>query len=562
MTGSLRSLWLPLLLLAPGSFALAEERAENETRISDIRFREVSREWGIDFRHHQGGAGEFYMPESMASGLAIFDYDDDGDEDVLLVDGGAMRGYDGEPPRSRLYRNDGPGRFLDVSGGAGIEVTGDGMGATAGDADGDGDQDLYVTAWGENQLFRNNGDGTFTDVTATAGVGGGEKMWTASAAFADVDGDGDLDLYATNYVNFTYDNNPFCGHKELGLRSYCHPDVYDGLPDRFFRNNGDGTFVDDTEGAGFSAAAGKGLGVIFGDLDRDGWIDLYVANDMTANYLFRNRGDGSFEEEGLFSGVAFSDQGAPEAGMGVDMADVDGDGLVEIIVTHLDMQSNALYSSSESGLFMDRRHRSQLAEVSRLRVGFGVAFGDFDRDADVDLVVANGHIIHNIELYGTGGTYRQRNQVFENQGDGRFDLVEEAGFEAVRASRGLAIGDLDGDGDLEVVVNNLDEEVEVYENLSSSGGWLGVDLRGRGPNRRALGTRLELRSGSSRQLREVRSASSYLSQNATMVHFGLGDEPSGELELTVHWPGGRQQILRRFPAERRLMLFEPSEAYR
>ena len=480
----------------------------------------------------------------------MFDYDGDGDQDVLLVDGAAMPGYEGEPPLSRLYRNDASARFVDVSIHSGIDVKGYGMGGTAADVDLDGDLDLYVTAWGSNQLFENR-DGRFVDVTSRAGVGGGEAMWSTSAAFGDVDGDAYPDLYVANYVDFSLAKNPICGHRELGLRSYCHPDVYDGQPDRFFRNLGGGVFEDATSSAGFGDAKGKGLGVIFGDINRDGSVDIYVANDMTANYLFENRGDGTFEETGLFSGVAFSDQGAPEAGMGVDLADTDGDGFDELIVTHLDMQSNALYSSSGSGLFMDRRHEAALANPSRMQVGFGVAFADFDCDADVDLAVGNGHIIHNIDQYGTGSTYKQRNQVFRNDGTGRFELVEDAGFEAIHASRGLAIGDLDSDGDLDLVVNNLDEEAEVYENLTSScAGWLAVDAAPGVPP--PLGIRAELVTTNRRQVREMRSASSYLSQNASTLHFA---HPPEDAELLVVWPGGRRQSFAGFHFGRTLRLY-------
>jgi hypothetical protein len=522
-----------------------------------ISFREVSVDWGIDFRHHHGGAGDFYMPESMGAGAVIFDFDDDGDQDVFLVDAAAMPRYEGDVPRSRLFRNDGPGRFVDVTGLSGIELTAYGMGATAADVDLDGDTDLYVTEWGSNQLFLNGGNGRFRDATATAGVGGGEAMWSTSAAFGDLDGDIYPDLYVANYVAFSLDNNPICGHKELDLRSYCHPDVYDGQLDRYFRNNGDGTFTEAAEAVGIGEPIGKGLGVIFGDINRDGLVDLYVANDMTANYLFENRGDGRVEEVGLFSGVAFSDQGAPEAGMGVDLADTDGDGFDELIVTHLDMQSNALYSSSAAGLFMDRRYEAELANPSRMKVGFGVAFADLDCDTDVDLAVANGHIIHNIDLYGTGSTYKQRNQAFRNDGRGRFSAVaeDESGFEAVRASRGLAVGDLDGDHDLDIVVNNLDDDVEVYENLATScDRWLLADLA---PHEiSGLGLRLELVTADRRQVREVRSASSYLSQNARPVHFGLSDEFESAY-LQLWWPGGRRQALRGFSENRSLLFYLP-----
>jgi len=520
----------------------------------EIGFREVSAAWGLEFRHHHGGSGEFYMPETMGSGVVIFDYDGDGDDDVFFVDSGAFPGYEGETPRSRLFQNDGPGRFRDVTERSGIEVTGYGMGAVAGDVDGDSDLDLYVTAFGTDQLFRNRGDGTFEDTTEAAGLG--NPLWGASAALADVDGDSDLDLYVVNYVDFTFENNPPCGLPEKNLRSYCHPDVYSGLPDRFYRNRGDGTFEDRTEEAGFSSARGNGLGAIFGDVDGDLDPDLYVANDMTPNYLFRNRGDGTFEDVALLAGAALSDRGEPEAGMGVAMGDLDGDRKPEIMVTHLDQQTNALYAAVLPELFEDRRYTSQLARASLFKVGFGVVFADFDLDGDLDVFVANGHIIHNIEAWGGPGavTYRQPNQLFTNDGRGRFRELEGAGLTEVRSSRGAAVSDLDLDGDLDLVVSNSNDRSEVYENLGEgAGGWLAVDLG----SRRGIGARLELIASGRRQVREVRTASSYLSQSSLSVYFGLGANGLGQAvspRLEVCWPDGREQVFENLPPSKRLRI--------
>ena len=446
-----------------------------------LRFREVSGPWGLHFRHHNAGTGNFYMIETMGSGVVIWDYDGDGDQDILFLDSGTLPGYTGkgeEAPHPVLYRNDGGGHFTDVTERSGLRITGYGMGATAGDIDGDGDLDLYVTAFGRSQLFRNNGDGTFTDVTDRAGVG--VTSWTTSAAFADADKDGDLDLYVASYVDFSFANNPICGLKAKNLRSYCHPEDYNPLPHHFFRNRGDGTFEDATAQAGLGGGAGgvlgNGLGVIWGDVDDDGWPDLFVANDMTPSFLFHNKGNGTFEEIGLAAGVALSDQGVPEAGMGVDMGDLTGHGRLDLMVTHLDGQTSAVYGNQGGGLFNDVRYATKLAEPSIFKVGFGLAFGDFDQDGDLDVVVANGHIIHNVEQWGTGTTYKQRSQLFENQGDGRFREVESSGLDVIRSARGLAIGDLDGDGDLDVVINNNNDLAAVYENVGAPGGWLQVDL--------------------------------------------------------------------------------------
>jgi hypothetical protein len=518
---------------------------------SQIRFTEISGDWGISFRHHHCGTGSFYMVETMGSGVVVFDYDGDGDEDLFFVDSGLLPGCE-EEPRSVLYRNDG-GRFVDVTERAAITISGYGMGAVAGDVNGDRFVDLYVTAFGSNQLFLNRGDGSFIDATEAAGVG--DSLWGASTSLADTDADGDLDLYVTNYVDFTLENNPACGSPVRELISYCHPEVFDPQPDRFFRNRGDGVFEDATVEAGFEAAVGRGLGVVFGDTDADGDQDLYVANDMNANFLFENQGDGTFIDVALLAGTALSDRGQPEAGMGVDLGDLDGDGLPEIMVTHLDQQSNAVYSAGEGSVFRDRRFPSMLAEASIPKVGFGVVFVDIDSDADLDIVVANGHIIHNVEEWGRGTTYRQPNQIFLNDGSGRFEEVIGVGLDVVRASRGLATGDLDGDGDLDLVISNSNEESEVYRNDSSAAGeWIRIDLVG-GSGGAGIGSSVTLAVDGVRRVTEVRTASSYLSQSATTLHLGMGAaRRPGVLEL--RWPDGRRQRIHLSVASRRLTIWK------
>ncbi|HVS01489.1 MAG TPA: CRTAC1 family protein [Thermoanaerobaculia bacterium] len=537
---------LALLLVAPGAAAAA------------TWFRDVTAAWGIDFRHRHGGGGDFYMIETMGSGVVILDYDGDGDRDLLFLDSGPLPLDPSARPRHALLRNDGGGRWLDVTARAGLDQAGYAMGVTAGDVDGDGELDLYVTAFGPNLLLRNRGDGSYEEVGAAAGVA--DPSWGASATLFDADGDGDLDLYVTHYVDFSFADNVVCGDLERGLRSYCHPDVYRGLPDRFFRNRGDGTFDDATAAAGFGQAIGPGLGVVAADLDGDGWTDLYVANDMAANFLFHNRGDGTFEEVALLSGTAFSDLGRPEAGMGIAVGDVDGNGHPDLLVTHLDLQSNALYLNQGGMLFVDGRYEARIAEPSLYKVGFGVDAADFDQDGDLDVVVANGHIIHNVEQFGTGTTFAQRNQLFANRGGGVLREVGSSGLDAVRPSRGLAVGDLDGDGDLDLAINNSDAAAEVYENVvARPGRWLQIDLAGGGGvGAGGIGAVVSLASAAGApRMREVRTASSYLSQNDLTVHLGLGDAAAAE-GVEVRWPDGRRQRFARLPADHRLRLRPPT----
>ncbi len=536
---------------------------------AELRFREVADDWGVDFRHHHGGSGERYMVETMVGGLAAFDYDDDGDVDLFFVDGGRLPGYEDESPRSRLFRNDG-GRFVDVTDDAGVALDDVyGCGAVTGDADGDGDLDLYVTAFGPDRLLRNEGTAGFVDVTAESGLGESTRSaprWTAGAAFADVDRDGDLDLYVAGYVDFTLDNHKFCGDRDRGIRAYCQPGEYRPLGDRLYLNSGKGHFEDVTRAAGLEVAPGAGLGVIFGDLDQDGWADLYVANDETPNFLFRNRGGESaesrgsnipsFEDLSLLSGTAYSDRGRPEAGMGVDLGDFDGDGRLDIVVTNFEFETNALYANAGGGLFTDVRWSSGLAEPTLTELAFGVDFADFDLDGDLDLAVANGHILDNADVFDSRSRYRQRNQLFENLGNRRWREVAASGLDAVGASRGLVAADLDGDGDLDLAIVNSGERAEVYENLAGANGWLRVAAPAAAGNRFGVGARVEVEAAG-RQIREIRAGSSYLSSSPPEVHFGLGERES--VDVTVHWPGGKVRRILQIPTERRLRVWSVEE---
>jgi hypothetical protein len=519
-----------------------------------IKFREVSKAWGIDFHHHNAAAGQWFMPESVVGGVVMLDFDGDGDQDLFFVDAGPLPGYTGEAPRSRLFRNDGNGHFTDWTEKSGIKLAYYGGGGAAADVDGDGDLDLFVTGFGGVQLFRNNGDGTFTDVTKQAGIS--DPLWSSSAAFADVDNDGDLDLLVVNYVDFTLSNNPLCGEAKRKLRGYCHPDIYHGQPVQLFRNKGNGTFEDATQAVGLAGIAGPGLAVCFGDVDNDGWQDFYVANDNKPNFLLHNKGNGTFEDISVLSGTAIGEPGHPEAGMGVDMGDYDGDGLLDIVVTNYELETNALYRNLGGSTFIDSRSPAGIAEPSLLFLAFGVAFADFDQDGDLDLVIADGNIEPNAAQLLEGSTYAQRNLVFENLGNGKLREDKATGMDGVRVHRGLAVGDLDGDGDLDVALNNENEPCEVYENVSAGGAgghWLQVDFAAPSGNRFAIGARVELEAaGLKKQIRDVKAGSSYASQNALSVHFGLGKAEKVD-RLTVRRPG-KVQVFEGLPADRKIVI--------
>lgn len=518
-------------------------------------------EAGLAFRHRHGGTGRRYMPETMGSGLAWLDYDGDGWVDLYLVNAEPTPGYEGPPIADALYRNLGDGSFADVTTRSRAEHPGYGMGAAVADLEGDGDLDLYVSNFGQDALLRNDGDGTFTEVTQASGIG--DPWWSMSAAFGDLDGDGDPDLYTTNYVDFTYATHKICGDARLGFEAYCHPDVYAGVPDSLFFNRGDGTFERASEDrlpkhAAEWALAGKGLGVGLVDFDDDRDLDIFVANDSTPNFLWANRGDGTFVDQAPILGIAFDEDGESEACMGVAVGDADEDGDAEIFVTNLDFETNTLYANQE-GLFVGRTATSGLGPPSWLMVGFGTEFVDLDNDGRLDLVVVNGHIIDNIHLQRPDVSYAQPTHVFLNEGELRFRDVSRGVGDAVTrpsVSRGLALADYDLDGDVDLAVSRNNESATLLRNDGgNTKAWLELRLVGAGRGRDGFGARAVLETAGRRLHRELRSGGSYLSQSEGLLHFGL-DDVQGIDRLEVSWPSGRRQALLGPPPGKRLVLPE------
>jgi len=517
-----------------------------QTVADPVVFADAAVVAGIQFEHRHGGTGERYMVETMGSGVALADLDGDGWLDAYFVQSAATPGFVATGRMvDQYFRNRGDGSFDNATAHVGVSADGYGQGVAAADYDNDGFIDLYVTNFGPNRLYRNNGDGTFSDVTVEAGVG--DDLWSTSTAWADIDHDGHLDLYVANYVDFGWDNHKFCGDSSRGLSAYCHPDVYNALPDRLYRNNGDGTFDEIGAQAGIADTVdGKGLGVVFGDYDDDGDVDVYVANDSTRNLLYTNNGDGTFTEDGFLAGVGYNEDGRTEAGMGTDWGDFDGDGRLDVVVTNLTLETNTLYRNLGEGSFADVSFATGLGEPSLLFVGFGINWIDYDNDADLDLLVANGHIIDNIAEFAekvegsplADRTYAQTNHLFRNDGQGSFEEIHASsgdGMALVKVSRGTAVGDVDNDGDLDVMVSNSNQRADYLRNDggNEAGNWIQLRLVGRHANRNALGARVMI--GES-MVREVRGGSSFCSSSDARLHVGIG--AASAAEVVVRWPGG------------------------
>ena len=518
---------------------------------------DVTEQAGIDFVHLNGTTGEYLLPEIAGAGGALFDYDNDGDLDLYIVQGAElksgknfndMKWRDNQHPGDRLYRNDISAdgnhsiRFTDVTDESGITAMGYGMGVATGDFNNDGAIDLYVTNLGSNQLFRNNSDGTFTDVTKQSRTD--DHRWSTSAAFVDYDRDGWLDLFVTNYVDFSISMKREC-FAASSARDYCGPDAYDPIGDRLLHNRGDGTFQEVTEAAGMSSALGAGLGVVTADFDNDGWTDIYVANDGDLNRLWINKkGSGTFEDMALLAGVAVNQMGLAEASMGIDAADFDSDGDEDLFMTHLTQESNTFYLNLGDGFFEDRTIQFGLHTPSLRYTSFGTGFFDYDNDSELDLLVLNGavRILEALAKKGDPYPLHQHNQLFRNNGlSGYVEVTKQAGspFELSEVSRGSAFGDVDNDGDTDVVIFNNNGPTRLLLNqIGNQRYWLGLRVMSKDGKRDNVQARVEVLLGNDKVLwRRARTDGSYCSANDPRVLVGLGDDDKSQT-VRIHWPDG------------------------
>jgi hypothetical protein len=511
-------------------------------------FRDVARAAGMDFIHVNGASEEKFLPEIMGPGGLFLDFDDDGWLDVFLVDGGSLSDAAvATRARHRLFRNRGNGTFEDVTARSGVTHRAYGMGACAGDYDNDGLIDLYVTNVGPNVLYRNTGGGRFTEVPNAAGAGA--SIWSTSCAFFDMDRDGDLDLFVTSYVD-DFTRGRFCGVKgPPPIRDYCHPLLYSPLTNTLYRNTGRKTFEDISRQSGVAPHRGNGLGVAVSDVDDDGWPDVFVANDAMPNFLFRNAGNGTFTETAALAGVAVASDGKARAGMGTAFADFGGNGRMGLIVTNHETEMHSLFANVDGRLFSDATVRSGVGPATRPYVGFGVAFLDYDNDTRLDIAIANGHVMANAAQVRAGGTFAQRNLLLRNTGERFEDMKQQAGpgFSIELVSRALAIGDIDNDGDVDVLITNNGTGANLLLNEGGGGNAILVRAIGTKSNRGAIGTRLALTAGQRRQVREVQSGSSYLAQNDLRAHFGLAGASRAE-RLDIRWPNGATETVSDLPA--------------
>jgi hypothetical protein len=510
------------------------------------QFVDVTEDAGIRFQHENGAFGKKYLPETMGSGCAFFDFDTDGHLDVLLVNGttwpDAPAGRSSTRSTSALYRNRGDGTFEDRTAGSGFDRPLYGMGVAIGDYDSDGDPDVYLTALGPNVLLRNEGGGKFQDVTSSAGVG--HTGFGASATWLDYDEDGDLDLFFVNYVEWSREKDLYCS-LDGKSKSYCTPESYNGASAVLYRNEGNGRFTDVTKQSGVHNPRGKGLGIAVLDFDDDGNLDIAVANDTQPNYLYKNNGNGTFTEVGVLAGIAFSENGVARGAMGIDAADFDGSGRQSLVIGNFSNEMISLYHNEGRGFFIDNAPVSEIGRASLLTLAFAAFFFDFDLDGNLDIFVANGHVENEIHAVQQRVTYAQPPHLFRNLGGGKFrDVAGEAGPELSRSivGRGAAYGDVDSDGDSDLLITTSGGKAYLYRNDSSRGSWVGFLLRGVASNRDGVGAKIRLTAGGRTQTAMVKSATGYLSQSQRTVVFGLGSASAAD-KVEILWPSGKTQAV-------------------
>ncbi|MDP7286792.1 MAG: CRTAC1 family protein [Phycisphaerae bacterium] len=526
---------------------------------SPIQLRNVTKTAGLQFKHTHGGSGKLYVFEPMTAGLALFDYDSDGDIDIYLLNGAPLQGTKTDTvPKNALYRNDGGFKFTNVTEKAAIGDTGYGLGVAVGDYDNDGDTDIYINNFGPNVLYRNNGDGTFTDVTAKAGVSNGRQLG-AGANFLDADGDGDLDLFVSNYLKFSYKIHKV--RYDAGNPMYSGPKDYPPTSDNFFRNNGDGTFTDVSVASGVAKHKGTGMGTVCADYDNDGDTDIYVANDDMPNFLFQNNGKGKFEEVGLMSGVSYGMGGDEQSSMGIGCADYDNNGWLDFYVTGYRHELALLYKNVGKGSFEDATRLTGAGTETFQRVNWGTEFVDFDNDGDRDLFIACGHFDRNIKKLDKSLDHQTRNIMLMNNGKEKFINVSDKcgdGLAVKLSSRGAAFDDLDNDGDIDAVIMNWRAAPTVLRNDSPKGNhWLQVRLRGKKTNRDGIGARVKVVAGKLTQIDEVHSGRGYQSHYGMRLHFGLGKIDKID-RVEVRWIGGGVDVIKNPRIDQILQITESS----
>jgi hypothetical protein len=554
---------LVLLLLLGAAIQAVAPAPPAPSPSSPIRFEEIAAKAGLRYTTQNSPTANKNQPETMVSGVALLDYDGDGYLDIFLVNGAAIPSLRKEGPAywNRLFRNNHDGTFSDVTERAGVAGTGYGMGVAVGDYDNDGRPDIFVANVTDNQLLHNNGDGTFTDVTEKAGLRGatldGKKMWSVGGGWFDYNNDGHLDLFVVNYCKWEVNKDPYCAIKN-GVRAYCHPKQYAPLHNTLYRNNGDGTFTDVSEQTGIAAHMGKGMSVSFADYDGDGFMDAFVANDTTQNFLFHNLGGKKFEEVGVMAGVAYAPDGAALSGMGSDFRDVNNDGKPDIWHTAVENETFPLYIDQGEGEFVDRTVSAGLQSTKDMS-GWGNGIFDFDNDGWKDLFVARSNVLDNIAEI-VPRNYPEPNSVFRNMGNGKFeDVGAGSDFQLPAAHRGVAFGDLDNDGRIDAVVTVLGGAVKLFHNVSDSGNhWILLKLVGTKSNRMGIGAQIHVVDDDGlSQWNQVTTAVGYASSSDSRVHFGLGHNKTIK-DVEIRWPSGRRQVLHNVIADRILTIEEPN----